>query len=162
MIFIKLRTGTYYSTQVTGRTMCLWCNSAARSRYHFLRGKEVTITCWIRIIRILSRQPASPRASCFWHQNAGTQSNQNARELPECNFSSSRVWRTKQKKRENGPGVEKAEIRTSSEPSKCCQISHATYECLHVHKNFVLCILGCVLCTVHCELCTVYFALWTV
>jgi len=35
MQLIKLKTGTHFSTQITRHTMCLWYNSAARSRYHF-------------------------------------------------------------------------------------------------------------------------------
>ena len=42
---IKLHTCTRFSTQITRHTMCLWYNSAARSRYHFCSGKAVNITC---------------------------------------------------------------------------------------------------------------------
>ena len=61
-------------------------------------------------------------------------------------------YRGHNKKKRNGPGGEQMEVRASSDPSKCCRISHANYECLHWHNNCVRCILGCLLCTVHCEL----------
>ena len=45
MQLIKLKTGTHFSAQITRHTMCLWYNSAARSRYHFCCWKAVNITC---------------------------------------------------------------------------------------------------------------------
>jgi hypothetical protein len=45
MQFIKLQIDTYFSTQITLHTMCVWWNCAARSLYHFCCGKALSITC---------------------------------------------------------------------------------------------------------------------
>ena len=179
MKFIKLRTGTYFSTQKTRRTMCVWCNSTARSRYHFRRGKALRITCWLRIIGILSRQPACPRVSCFWRQNSGTQRNQNATELPERNFSPSRVSRTKQKKKRKTVQVEKRRrsgpalilLSVAKSLTQFTNVSIGitilycvfwTVYCVLCTVNGLVCAVNCVLCAVNSVLCTVYCVLCTV
>jgi len=65
----------------------------------------------LRSSQILSRQPASPRASCFCHLNSGTQCGQNASELPKPKLSTSQNITDKNKKRERIRGENRPRSR---------------------------------------------------
>jgi len=81
----------------------------------------------LRSGRILSRQPASPRASCFCHLNSGTQCGQNARELPTPKLSILQSIADKTKKKTD-QGEEPTEVRANSDPSKVATSNPATYK----------------------------------
>ena len=89
----------------------------------------------LRCSRILSRQPVSPRASCFRHHISETQSRQNARELPKWKLSTPQSIADKTKKEKTDQGEEQTEVKTNSDPSKGCKIFRATYKYFHGHNN---------------------------
>ena len=93
-----------------------------------------TVAMHLRSSRMLSREPVSPHASCFRHLISRTLCGQNARELPKPKLSTPQCIANRQK---NRPGGEPTEVRTNSDPSKGCQIYHATYKFFHGHNSIV-------------------------
>jgi len=73
---------------------------------------------------------ASPLATYCCHPNSGTPLGQVASVTPGWNFPPSSVSHTNKKTETDQRGGQ-AEVKSNSDPSKCCQIYPRTYKCFH-------------------------------